>query len=86
MPIKDFVTIDLPKGSLILTVQPQGDKLVLWAVVDCGKEVIKVNYHFRIRGTGHPIGDMEDLTYVSTSQIDGLVWHVFYVNEGDSNG
>jgi hypothetical protein len=74
----DRVDIDMPLGARILCVQMQGDALCLWARVN--PKAPPETRHFRIAGTGHPLGDgMEAASYIGTFQLHGgaLVFHVF---------
>lgn len=85
--ISDEVTLQMPKGARVLTVQTQGgaeafgyfgQQLCLWAEVDTDAE--KEPRRFRIAGTGHRLPD-EPLTYLGTFQLRGgaLVFHVYEV-------
>lgn len=64
------------RGAKALTAQYQGDKLVLWMLLDPTEpdELRRV----RIVGTGNPC-DVEGFRYVATAQEPNrpLVWHVF---------
>lgn len=67
-----------PKGARPLTVQMQGGKPCLWALVDptAAPEPMRL----RTFGTGHPVGEESaPAYYVGTYQLDGgaLVFHVF---------
>lgn len=76
LDIADRQTIDLPENYQILSIQKQNDRMALWVLVDGLQEVHPV--HFRIYGTGHEV--KSGLEYISTVQIDNLVWHVFKEN------
>lgn len=76
--VTDVVELLMPKGSVALAVQTQGDIPCLWAMVDpdADREVRR----FRIYGTGHALcEDARTLTYVGTFQMHGgaLVFHIF---------
>jgi hypothetical protein len=77
--MEDRISIGLPKGAEILTVQTQKGIPFLWALVD-PEQTPELRY-FRIYGTGRQTQDFENLklTYISTFQImDGtLVFHLF---------
>lgn len=79
LEIVDEQHLILPHEYEILTVQPQGEKLCLWAMVN--SESSYKNITIRIHGTGHPIASeaFETLKYISTVQMyDGsLVLHCF---------
>lgn len=77
LEITDEQIIRLPFAAEILTVQMQGDKCCLWALVDPRNELNERT--ICIYGTGHPIPDKIRLKYISTFQIQhlGLVFHAF---------
>ena len=77
-PIKDRITIQMPKGAEILTVQNQNEEGTLWAI--CNTEADKEPRYFLIYGTGHPI-DTDGKKYIGTFQVSGgrLVWHLFEI-------
>ena len=80
IPLEDFVTVEMPMRSKVLSVAEQNGQLCLWALVDPMQK--KHPRSFRIAGTGHPI-DTEDcgVSLVGTVITAGgaLVWHVFEV-------
>ena len=75
-PVQD---IRLPRGAKLLTVQPQGEFVNLWAMVDSNAELI--NHRIAILGTRHAAPDYGRLAYISTFQLrDGaLVFHAFEI-------
>ncbi len=79
LDLTDRQIVALPEGARILSVQTQGQRLRLWALVDADAtpEAVEI----AIRGTGHPIDDAEVLEFIDTFQMnDGqLVFHVFRV-------
>jgi len=72
-------SIFMLKGAEILTIQPQYDRICIWAMVD--PNAPKERRHFEVYGTGHEIdeGDSIKREYIGTCQVRGgkLVWHVF---------
>lgn len=70
-------TIKLPFNAEILTVQMQGTRCCLWALVDPQNELTERT--ICIYGTGHPIPDKIRLEHINTFQIPhlGLVFHAF---------
>lgn len=74
--IADRQSIQLPEMAEILSVQFQGDDLVLWAAVN--PALPRMRQEIVIAGTGHPI-DLRGLQFIATAQdpASGLVWHVF---------
>lgn len=77
LEITDEQIIRLPFNAELLTVQMQGDKCCLWALVDPRNESNERT--IRIYGTGQPIPNEIRLKYISTFQIPhlGLVFHAF---------
>jgi hypothetical protein len=71
----------LPAGSQILSIQYQGDELVLWALVDAGGGNRMERRNISIFGTGSLIED-HSMVHLATVQMPGaqLAWHIF---EGD---
>ena len=66
----------LPMDAIVLTAQCQGDKVMIWALVDPLKQM--VTRTFIVKGTGHSIGLDGDVIYINTCQdSSNLVWHVF---------
>lgn len=85
IPIEDHFTLELPKNARILTIQTQRDTPQLWAMVD--SETEKETRHFRLSGTGHPLGNdyLRIINYIGTFQIENgaLVFHLFEVKKGE---
>lgn len=78
----DIVTLDLPFGAEILTVQTQKDKVCLWALVSPDLSVVK--RYFRLAGTGHEIDYSNSNIkheYINTFQLSNgnLVFHLFEI-------
>lgn len=78
--IQDEQVVLLPTGAKILTVQTQGGKAFLWAMVNPTMPN-DMAVTIRIFGTGHTIQDADRLEYIGTIQMCGgaLVFHVFKV-------
>lgn len=77
--VPGFTSIEdmpLPIGAQILSVQQQGDKWQLWALINPNSDV-EVRT-IGIFGTGQPIPDRL-MTHISTFQQDHFVWHAFEV-------
>jgi hypothetical protein len=75
--VADIVTISMPIGADILSVQVQRDMPAIWAKVDPQAPV--EGRQFRCFGTGQPLPDMASWSFLGTVQLfDGeLVFHVF---------
>ncbi len=75
--VSDSQMVSLPLDSEILSVQMQGDSLMMWCLVDTNKasEQIIIN----IFGTGNPIDNDFKGLFIDTFQMNGgsLVFHVF---------
>lgn len=77
--VEDEQIVMLPINAQILTVQTQHETPCIWALIDKNENrttPVKV----KIYGTGHPIPDSENLTYIGTFQLYGgnIVFHVFH--------
>lgn len=80
IPVKDYFSLNLPKGAKVLTVREQYNEPQLWALVEKGVSTEKRN--FRLAGTGHLIEEAPDtLNYIGTFQLDGgdYIGHVFEI-------
>lgn len=78
--INDYFELDLPEGAMILKLDMQFEKPVLWALVDPSRPLIRRT--FRLAGTGHPIKESFDqLFFHGTFSMMGgsLIWHVFEI-------
>ena len=67
--------IEMPFRAEMLTVQNQGDRICLWALVD--PTLHKVLRDISIIGSGLETGISFPGNYLGTVQIGRLVWHVF---------
>jgi hypothetical protein len=70
-------TLDMPDGAQILRADMQGERLIVWALVDPNMRM--TTRRFRLAGTGHAI-EQEDLSHISTFFDGGLVMHLFEVH------
>jgi hypothetical protein len=70
--------LDMPQGSSILSIQIQRGAPTLWALVDDTVPRLSTK-RIRMTGTGHelPHGLANNLRFISTVQLDELVWHFF---------
>lgn len=76
--LEDGFTVEMPRGSKVLCAQMQRDFPCMWALVSPASPM--VDRVFKLAGTGHPISeDTDDLRYISTFQVQGLVFHLFEV-------
>ena len=78
VPIDDDIELEMPKGARILSFQSQRDHPCIWALVDMDTQEKEIR-KFRMAGTGHPIEDDSNYSFVGTAQMMGgnLVWHLF---------
>ena len=75
--------IDLPRDALVLDVQLQAGRFVLWALVSLDQEE-HVRCFFRFVGTGQTVPVRPLVSYIATIQDGSLVWHVFKELLGDT--
>ena len=77
LPSIEPVEIPMPRGARVLCIQTQDDHPCLWVAVESTAPTETRRFH--IRGTGHPLGDVNVNKYVGTFQLMGgaLVFHVF---------
>lgn len=81
LPIADRVSVLMPRGAQVLSVQEQNGQLTVWALVSAQQEFEPVR--FRICGTGLPAEDVGVGYFIDTVQMpNGLVWHVFLEHDG----
>lgn len=81
--VADSITVRMPLGSRILSLQVQDGIPCLWAIVVGTDKMVDVE--FKIVGTGwdfteeFPVGDgfAWRAQYIGTVQLDELVWHYF---------
>ena len=80
LPLRGQISLALPQGALILSVQNQREQVCLWVVVD--PRAPFEPRHFEIVGTGQRITDPERLRFIGTVQthVGDFVWHVFEVH------
>ena len=73
------ISLNLPLGAVVLTVQMQGNTPHIWALVDPG--VRKTRRKFLIQGTGRGFEVGDGMIYYGTFLKDGgsVVGHVFGV-------
>ena len=81
--VNDFLEINLPVDSKVLTVQMQNDVPSIWVEQDPERE--KYKQKFAIFGTGQNMGRADGygtLEYVGTFQMNdgGLVFHLYKIN------
>ena len=78
LDVVDEQIVVMPHGAEVLAVNRQGDTICVWAIVD--EDAAEEEYHFSIRGTGHPLpGPATKATHVGTVFQGPFVWHVFLV-------
>lgn len=84
LELADKQTVEMPKGSEILTAHTQHDVMTLWALVpDERYDGFPTEQRtIQIIGTGHyvsrrPNQDQELLKYIATVFQGPFVWHVF---------
>lgn len=73
--VDDEISIKIPKGAVILTVQIQKGEPCIWALVDPDKE--ETERHFYLYGTGMTVTHAE--VYIGSFQMlnGSLIFHLF---------
>lgn len=71
--------IDLPDGAQVLTVQMQGNEVMMWALVD--PNALPKRREFQVVETGQKFtfDDRTPPVYIETVQMGVMVWHVFEI-------
>lgn len=74
--LKQPVTLELPGGYEILSLQVQRGRICFWALVE--PDAPKVDSTFAIYGTGYDV-PAEPGEFIGTVQMfgDSIIWHVF---------
>ena len=76
-----IIELEIPYDAEYCDIQSIDDEIFIWFIIDSHEER-KIKKHFKIFGTGHPIGDADNYFYLKTVQMPNkLVWHVFEMNE-----
>lgn len=84
LAITDEQTIEIFRQHRILSIQYQGDKLMMWAQVDT--ETQKIEKRMYIYGTGHELNPTKYppkrhvATVITPDQV--FVWHIYEVAPG----
>lgn len=77
--LKDYFEVDMPEGAEILSVEMQGTSPCMWALVRANETPTERRL-FRLAGTGHPINEQENLKFIGTFFMRGvLVFHLFEI-------
>lgn len=74
----------LPFSAEILSVECQGDNIVLYAFVDTTETKKKIA-EVRVYGTGHTVAHGVGFRFIGTAKMHNgnLMWHVFVKEYGD---
>ena len=79
--VQDDISIEMPQGAKVLTVQMQRGIPCVWAIVDPDNE--PAAKYFRLAGTGHPITERVSrlLRHIGSFQMEGetLIFHLFEI-------
>ena len=80
LEVNDKVSVYMPKGARVLSVQVQNGRPCLWAAVDTNELTLEERW-FRIVGTGHPIHDDVVDRFIGTIQMceGSIVYHIFEI-------
>lgn len=74
LPVESFVTVSMPEGAKVLTVQPQRGAVTMWAEVD--PKARRIDRRFQIVGTGHQF-DSSGAHYLGSVNTGVFMWHVY---------
>jgi hypothetical protein len=77
--LREQSEILIPEGSKILSVVNQREEIVLYAIVDPGRELKPVR--IRVEGTGwNIVTDHDEFIFLGTVSMCGgeFMWHIFY--------
>ncbi len=71
----DDVTVWMPEGAKVVSVQVQREGVCFWAIVE--PQAPEVQRRFSVRGTGHELGDVGEFIGTVQTHGGGFVWHIF---------
>lgn len=77
-PVFNFTTLQLPEDAEVLTVEYQNNEPFFWVLLDTNKP--RITRNFEIVGTGNPLDDAKEYTYIGTLHDEPFVWHFFEVH------
>lgn len=69
--------ISMPEQATVLTCLLQGNKIVLWALVD--PEAAKETRVFELVWTGKDFAHTRNHFHLNTVVVSSLVWHIFEI-------
>jgi len=83
LEVKDEQDIYLPRGGRILALDCQGNDPHIWVLVPNTDDTETEKVRFRSFGTGFPLDNVNDYTYLGTYLIlhGQYVFHVFYCKD-----
>ncbi len=86
LPMDDTFSIEMPRGTKVLSVAFQGGDVRMWAEVNSDELVVE--RRFRMCGTGHPMPANEARRFVGTVLIHGgdIVLHLFELDRCAEDG
>ncbi len=74
LPLVPNIKIPLPRSRKLLSAQIQGEEICVWAEIETNEPCFECTFSIVATGENPP----EHMTYLSTIQLDGFVWHIFY--------
>jgi hypothetical protein len=82
--VGDDITIAMPRGARLLSVQVQAGTPCVWAIVD--PSAPSVRRRLVLRGTGHNAEGLSMAPFVGTFQLEGgaFIGHLFDLGEVQS--
>lgn len=74
--VAELVSVRMPRGAKVLTLQVQSSKLMCWAIVNPDAPLARHDFLCVGTGNGEPSG-----VYVATIQKETCEWHFFDLGE-----
>ena len=75
--IERQITIEMPRGAKVLSIQVQDGVPCMWATVDSDSGMVPQKFNLYGTGSKLPTYWGKSMRYVDTFQHGEFVWHVF---------
>jgi len=76
LPLMEEPSIEMPEGSIPLSVGMTHDGPAVWAAVPSWNAENE-QHRFKLKGTGHPFPDLLAHRFIGTFMVFGLIYHLF---------
>ena len=73
--VKYEFTLNMLRGASVIHVEAQNGVPCMWAEMETDQPL--EDRKFRVFGTGHPITDVEDMSYLGMFQQGPFEWHLY---------